>query len=58
MTSLNYCPIHKDYLKASISFEILDRFAHKISDDQAVDKLHMACQKLLNSIHGQTLKVS
>jgi len=46
----------KDYLKPGVSFEILDKLAHQISDNQAADQLQKACRKLFKTIHGQTLK--
>ena len=46
----------KDYLKAGISFEILDKLAHQLSDNQAADQLQKARQKLFKTIHGRTLK--
>jgi transposase InsO family protein len=53
---LESLPESKDYLKPGISFEILDRHAHQISDNQAADQLQKARQKLFKTIHGQTLK--
>jgi transposase InsO family protein len=53
LTSL---PNAKDYLKPGISFEILDKLAHQISDNQAADQLQKARQKLFKTIHGRTLK--
>ena len=41
---------------AGVSFEILDKVAHQISDNQAADQLQKARQKLFKTIHGQTLK--
>ncbi len=46
----------KDYLKPGISFEILDKVAHNISDNQAADQLQKARQKLFKTIHERTLK--
>lgn len=46
----------KDYLKPGTSFEILDKLAHQISDNQAADQLKKARSKLFNTIHGRTLK--
>ena len=46
----------KDYLKPGISFEILDKVAHQISDNQAADQLQKARQKLFKIIHGWDLK--
>ena len=43
------------YLKPRVSFEILDKVAHQISDNQAADQLQKARQKLFKTIHGQTL---
>jgi transposase InsO family protein len=53
---LKSLPNAKDYLKPGISFEILDQFAYKISDNQAADQLQKARQKLFKTIHGRTLK--
>jgi len=44
------------HLKAGLSFEILDKAAHGISDNKAADRLQKARQKLFNAIHGQDLK--
>jgi transposase InsO family protein len=41
------------YLKAGLSFEILDKAAHQISDNQAADQLQKARHKLFNTINGQ-----
>lgn len=46
----------KDYLKPGINFEILDKLAHQISDNQAADQLQKARQILFKTIHGQTPK--
>lgn len=46
----------KDYLKPGTSFEILDKVAHQISDNQAADQLQKARQTLFKTIHGQGLK--
>lgn len=53
---LKSLPNAKDYLKSSISFEILDKVAHQLSDNQAADQLQKALQILFNTIHGRTLK--
>jgi len=53
---LKSLPNAKDYLKPGISFEILDKLAHQISDNQAADRLQKARRKLFKTIHGQTLK--
>jgi hypothetical protein len=52
---LKSLPSASDYLKPSVSFEILDKVAHQISDNQAADQLQKARQKLFKTIHGQTL---
>ena len=41
---------------AGISFEILGKLAHQISDNQAADQLQKALRKLFKTIHGRTLK--
>ena len=46
----------KDYLKPGTTFEILDKIAHQISDNQAADRLQKARRKLFKTIYGQTLK--
>jgi transposase InsO family protein len=43
---LKSLPNTKDYLKPGVSFEILDKLAHEISDNQAADQLQKARQKL------------
>jgi len=53
---LKSLPCASDYLKPDISFEILDKLAHQISDNQAADQLQKARQKLFKTIHGRTLK--
>ena len=53
---LKSLPSAKDYLKLGVSFEILDRLAHQISDNQAADQLQKARQNLFKTIHGRTLK--
>lgn len=53
---LKSLPHAKDYLKPDINFEILDEFAHQISDNQAADQLQKARQKLFKTIHGWDLK--
>lgn len=53
---LKSLPNAKDYLKPGINFEILDKVAHQISDNQAADQLQKARQKLFKTINGQTLK--
>ena len=52
---LKSLPSASDYLKPGVSFEILDKVAHQISDNQAADQLQKARQKLFKTIHGQTL---
>lgn len=53
---LKSLPHAKDNLKPDINFEILDEFAHQISDNEAADQLQKARQKLFNTIHGWDLK--
>jgi transposase InsO family protein len=55
---LKSLPHAKDYLKPGVSFEILDKLAHQISDNQAADELQKARRKLFNTIHGQSLKTA
>ena len=43
------------YLKSGISFEILDKVAYQISDNQAADLLKKARHKLFKTINGQGL---
>ena len=52
---LKSLPSASDCLKPGVSFEILDKVAHQISDNQAADQLQKARQKLFKTIHGQTL---
>jgi len=54
---LKSLPDAKEYLKPGTSFEILDRIAHQMSDNQAADQLQKARRKLFKTIHGQTLKI-
>jgi len=53
--NLKSLPDAKDYLKPGLSFEILDKLAHQISDNEAADQLQKARQKLFKTIHGRTL---
>ncbi len=53
---LKSLPDAKDYLKPGVSFEILDKVAHQISDNQAADQLQKARRELFKTIHGRTLK--
>lgn len=54
---LKSLPHAKDYLKPGVSFEILDRIAYKMSDNQAADQLQKARRKLFNTIHGRNIKI-
>ena len=54
--NLKSLPNAARYLKPGISFEILNTFAHQISDNEAADQLQKARQKLFKTIHGRTLK--
>jgi hypothetical protein len=49
-------PGAEDYLKPGTSFEILNKVAHQISDNQAADPLQKARQELFKTIHGQALR--
>ena len=51
---LKSLPEAKTYLKSGISFEILDKLAYQISDNQAADQLQKARQKLFKIILGRT----
>ncbi len=53
---LKSLPNAKDYLKPGLSFEILDKLAYQISDNQAGDQLQKARQTLFKTIHGRILK--
>ncbi len=53
---LKSLPDAKDYLKPGVSFKILDKLTHQISDNQTVDQLSTAHQKLFKTINEQTLK--
>lgn len=53
---LKSLPNAKNYLKPGISFEILDKIAYKLNDNQAADQLQKARQNLFKTIHGQKLK--
>ena len=53
---LKSLPNAKDYLKPGVSFEILDKVAHQMSDNKAADQLQKARRRLFKTIHGQTLK--
>ena len=49
-------PGAEDYLKPGTRFEILNKVAHQISDNQAADQLQKARQELFKTIHGQALR--
>jgi len=53
---LKSIPEAEKYLKPGMTFEILDKIAHQMSDNQAADKMKAARQKLFNTINGQNLK--
>ena len=53
---LSSLPDAEKYLKPGVTFEILNKIAHKISDNQAADQLLEARQKLFKTINGQNLK--
>ena len=55
---LKSLPNAKDYLKLGLSFEILDKIAYRISDNQAADQLQKARRKLFKTIHGRVLSTS
>ena len=46
-------PNAKTYLKPELSFEIMDEFAMKMSDNESADKLQKERQNLFSLIHGQ-----
>ena len=52
---LKSLPNADHYLKPGICFEILDKVAHQISDNQAADRLKKASHKLFKTINGQGL---
>jgi hypothetical protein len=47
---LKSLPSAKDYLKPGLSFGILDKLVHRISDNQAAVKLQKARRKLFKTI--------
>jgi transposase InsO family protein len=51
---LKSLPDSKTYLKPGVSFEILNKLAHQISDNQAADQLQKARQKLFKIILERT----
>ena len=54
---LKSLPDAGNYLKAGLSFEILDKDAYRLSDNHAADQLQKARQKLFNTINnGQDWK--
>ncbi|WP_232225015.1 hypothetical protein [Acidihalobacter ferrooxydans] len=53
---LKSLPCAQDSLKPGINFEILDKHAYQISDNQAADRLQKARQILFKTIHGRTMK--
>lgn len=50
---LKSLPEAKQYLKAGLTFEILDAIAHHVSDNQAAEKLQQARRELFNTIFEQ-----
>ncbi len=55
---LKSLPNVSGYLKPGLSFEMLDKLVHPISDNQAADQLQKARQKLSKAIHGRMLKTA
>ena len=53
---LKSLPEAEKYLKPGMTFEILNKVAHEISDSEAADQLKEARQKLFNTINDQNLK--
>ena len=53
---LSSIPNAEKYLKPGVTFEILNKIAHKVSDNQAADLLLEARQQLFKTINGQNLK--
>ena len=53
---LSSLPNAAKYLKPGVTFEILNKIAHKVSDNQAADQLLRTRQKLFKTINGQNLK--
>jgi hypothetical protein len=54
--TLKSLPDGGKHLKAGLSFEILDKATHGISDNKAADRLQKARQELFNAINGQDWK--
>ncbi len=52
---LKSLPNAKEYLKPGVSFEILDKIAYQISDNEAADQLQRARRKLFKTINGRVL---
>ena len=53
---LRSLPQSEKYLKLGTNFEILDKIAYQMSDNQAADQMKAARLKLFKTIYGQTLK--
>ena len=53
---LKSLPDAKQHLKPGVCFETLDTVAHRISDNQAADRLQKARQTLFKTIQGRTLR--
>lgn len=51
---LKSLPNAEEYLKPTVSFEILDKLAHQLSDNQAADQLQKARQTLFRTIYGRS----
>lgn len=51
---LKSLPNAKEYLKPEVNFEILEKLAHQLSDNQAADSLQSARQTLFRTIDGRS----
>ena len=55
---LKSLPRAKQYLKPTVTFEILEATAYQVSDTQAADQLQKARQRLFTTIHERTHNAS
>jgi len=53
---LSSLPNAAKYLKPGVTFEILNKIAHKVSDNQAAESVTKGPSKLFKTINGQNLK--
>jgi len=53
---LRSLPLAETFLKTAVRFEILDRIAGSMRDNEAADRLTQARRELFNNIHERSWK--